>query len=208
VSTTFDDLRRALADRPPKALDTPVSRRAAVAAVVRDASQGLELLFIRRAEYPDDRWSGHMAFPGGRQEPEDADLVATAIRETLEEIGLDLRAQGELLGGLDEIHAVAKGRPVDLGITPFVFRLHGKAQLTLSHEVTSLHWLPLDELLGERHLSTFEYVHEGVPLRLPCLRVEDVVSWGLTFRMFTSLRQALLGGGVWEGSPRGGAAQQ
>jgi len=193
--TSVEDVRRALAGRPARPLQATVSSRAAVAAVLREAGPGLELLFIRRAEDPRDRWSGHMAFPGGRSEPGDPDLVATAIRETTEEIGLDLRAQGELLGGLDEVHALARGRPVDLGISPFVFRLHGKAQLTRSAEVTSLHWLPLDDLLGERHLSTFEYVHEGIPLRLPCLRVEDVVVWGLTFRMFSSLRDVLAAGG-------------
>ena len=191
VSTSVEDVRRALARRPAVPLQAAVSSRAAVAAVLREAGSGLELLFIRRAEDPRDRWSGHMAFPGGRCEPGDSDLVATAIRETTEEIGLDLRAQGELLGGLDEVHAIARGRPVDLSITPYVFRLHGRAQLTLSAEVTSLHWLPLDDLLGERHLSTFEYVHEGIPLRLPCLRVGDVVIWGLTFRMFSSLRDVL-----------------
>ena len=51
--------------------------------------------------------------------------MATAVRETAEEIGLDLGRQGDLLGGLDEVHALARGRPVDLGITPFVFRLRG-----------------------------------------------------------------------------------
>lgn len=194
MGTTFEDVRRALQERTPRALDALVSRRAAVAAVLREAGSGLELLFIRRAEDPKDRWSGHMAFPGGREEPEDKDLVATAVRETAEEIGLDLVRQGDLLGGLDEVHALARGRPVDLGITPFVFRLHGPAQLTLSPEVTSLHWLPLDDLLGERHLTTFEYVHEGTPLRLPCLRVGEVVIWGLTFRMFTSLKSVITGG--------------
>jgi 8-oxo-dGTP pyrophosphatase MutT (NUDIX family) len=192
VVTRFDDVRRALARRTPKPLEVPVSRRAAVAAVLRDAGPGLELLFIRRAEDPRDRWSGHMAFPGGRAEPGDPDLEATAVRETAEEIGLDLRAQGERLGALDELHAIARGRPVDLGITPFVFRLHGKAQLTLSAEVTSLHWLSLDALLGDHHLSTFEYVHEGTPLRLPCLRVDEVVIWGLTFRMFGGLKNAIV----------------
>lgn len=191
MKTSFEDVRRALASRPPRPLEPKASHHAAVAAVLREAGPGLELLFIRRAEDPNDRWSGHMAFPGGRSEPGDEDLVATAMRETAEEIGLDLRAQGELLGALDEVHAIARGRPVDLGITPYVFRLRGKAHLTLSPEVTSLHWLPLDELLGERHLATFEYVHEGTLLHLPCLRVGEVVIWGLTFRMFSSLRDAL-----------------
>jgi 8-oxo-dGTP pyrophosphatase MutT (NUDIX family) len=185
------DVRRALEHRRPRTLETAITRRAAVAAVLRETEGGLELLFIRRAEDPKDRWSGHMAFPGGRVEPGDADLEATAVRETAEEIGLDLRAQGELLGGLDEVHAIARGKPVDLGITPFVFRLQGPAQLTMNAEVTSLHWLPLDDLVGDRHLTTFEYLHEGTPLQLPCLRIGDVVIWGLTYRMFSSLKDAL-----------------
>ena len=186
------DVRRALERRRPRSLESAITRRAAVAAVLRETEGGLELLFIRRAEDPKDRWSGHMAFPGGRVEPGDADLEATAVRETAEEIGLDLRAQGELLGGLDEVHAIARGKPVDLGITPFVFRLQGPAQLTMNAEVTSLHWLPLDDLVGDRHLTTFEYLHEGTPLQLPCLRIGDVVIWGLTYRMFSSFKDALV----------------
>jgi hypothetical protein len=61
----------------------------------------------------------------------------------------------------------------------------------MNAEVTSLHWLPLDDLVGDRHLGTFDYVHEGTPLRLPCLRIGDVVIWGLTYRMFSSLKEAL-----------------
>ncbi len=49
-----------------------------------------DLLFIRRAEKSGDPWSGHMAFPGGHMESSDASLLAAAIRETQEEIGLDL----------------------------------------------------------------------------------------------------------------------
>src|SRR5260370_1267560 len=80
--------------------------------------------FIRRAEHPQDPWSGQMASPGGRAAPGDADLRATAIREPREEIGVDLPAAAEPLGGLDEVRAMARLRPMNLTITPFVFRLH------------------------------------------------------------------------------------
>ena len=69
------------------------------------------------------RGRGTWASPGGAAEPGDADLAATAVRETLEETGLDLARDGERLGALDEVTALARGRPVDLVIAPFVFRL-------------------------------------------------------------------------------------
>ena len=74
-----------------------------MALVLRDAERGMELLFIRRAEDPKDPWSGQIAFPGGRAEPGDDHLQATAVRETLEETRLDLASAGECLGALDEV---------------------------------------------------------------------------------------------------------
>lgn len=53
-----------------------------------------EVLFIKRAGRAGDRWSGHTALPGGKRDPQDADDVAAAIRETREEVGLDLTARG------------------------------------------------------------------------------------------------------------------
>src|SRR5262245_34151321 len=72
--------------------------RAAVAAILLPRDDTFEILLIRRAERPTDLWSGHMAFPGGRRSPEDRDLLATAVRETEEEVGLDLARHGELVG--------------------------------------------------------------------------------------------------------------
>jgi 8-oxo-dGTP pyrophosphatase MutT (NUDIX family) len=172
----------------------PVTRRAAVAVVLRQAfpESGIDILFIRRAEHPHDPWSGQMAFPGGRWEPEDVDLRCTAMRETLEEIGLDLETTAEFLGPLDEIRGTARMKPLDLAISPFVFRLdRHDAPLSLSSEVRSVHWLPLDALLGPDHRTTMEYRHGDAALTLPCLRLEELTIWGLTYRMFVSLEAAL-----------------
>ncbi len=193
--TGWGELASALAGHAPRRAGGE-GPRAAVALVLREGpSGGLELLFIRRAEHEKDPWSGHVGFPGGRAEPGDASLEATAVRETLEETGLDLARDGEPLGALDEVKALARGRPVDLVIAPFVFRLRGQAGGAPSHEVVSLHWLPLERLLAAKTRSTLQYQHEETVLELPCLRIEGLVIWGLTYRMFDDLRALLEKGG-------------
>jgi len=188
---TWADLGLALARREPVLVGADVPR-AAVALVLRDGGPGgLELLFIRRAEHETDPWSGHMGFPGGRAEAEDASLEATAVRETREETALDLARSGVRIGALDEVKALARGRPVDLAIAPFVFRLRERLDGAPSHEVVSLHWLPLERLLAPQTRSTLQYDHEGTVLELPCLRVEGLVIWGLTYRMFDNLRAVI-----------------
>lgn len=49
-----------------------------------------ELLFIKRATRIGDKWNGHVALPGGKRDPEDQDDQVTAVREALEEVGIQL----------------------------------------------------------------------------------------------------------------------
>ena len=77
----------------------------AAVALILDNSVSLddpEIVFIERAQVLSDPWSGHIAFPGGRCEPGDQLPQDTAVRETEEEIGVDLSA-GQLLGRLDDL---------------------------------------------------------------------------------------------------------
>ncbi len=184
--TAWGDLERALGLRPPLR-SAQTGARAAVALTLRERGGGLELLFIHRAEHPQDPWSGQMAFPGGRAEEGDADLRQTAIRETLEEIGLDL-ARADDLGSLDETSAMSRMRPLDLTITPYVFRWRGSHEPRLSPEVTSLHWIALDDLLGSRFRELMDYPHDGQRLKFPCFRIQGKTIWGLTYRMFSNLQ--------------------
>ena len=55
----------------------------------------------------------------------------------------------------------------------------------------SLHWLPLERLLAPGTRSTLEYQYEETVLELPCLRIDGLVIWGLTHRMFESLLHAM-----------------
>lgn len=163
-------------------------RRAAVATILREHPElGPEVLFIRRAEHPHDPWSGHMAFPGGREEPVDVDLLQTAIRETREEVSLDLEADARLLGRLDELPAVARGRPTGLTIAPFVFELTRDAPLHFNGEVSEIVWAPLAQLYRGELTTVFPYEIAGQRVELPAHDVQGRIVWGLTHRMLESL---------------------
>src|SRR3989442_8572178 len=119
---TLAAVRRALRDRRPETVDAPEAWPAAVALILLEGA-GLEALFIRRAERADDPWSGQIALPGGRRGPHDADLAATAIRETNEETGVDL-SSAERLGVLDDLYPRTPTLP-PVVVRPFVFALTG-----------------------------------------------------------------------------------
>jgi 8-oxo-dGTP pyrophosphatase MutT (NUDIX family) len=196
-------IRERLAGRLPRSalLDSTVSvlpeapnastRRAAVAAILRNAALGPELLFIRRAEHPNDPWSGHMAFPGGREEPGDGDLLATVVRETREEIALDLERSAALIGRLDELPAVARGRRTGLTIAPYVFELTGQVSLEGNYEVAEILWAPLAPLFRGELATTFPYEVAGQRVELPAHKVDGRLVWGLTHRMLEGLFQLL-----------------
>jgi 8-oxo-dGTP pyrophosphatase MutT (NUDIX family) len=176
------------------------SPRAAVAAILREGRAvttgggDAEVLLIRRAEHPDDPWSGHMAFPGGRRDEGDRTDLETAIRETREEVGVDLAAHGALITRLADVAAVARGRRTGLTIAPFVFALHAEVSLSFDPaEVSEALWAPLGPLARGEGAGTMRYEVEGQVIVLPCLNVEGHVVWGLTYRMLQLLFEALGG---------------
>lgn len=173
------------ADDPPP--PDPDYLQAAVAVVIR-ASPALELLLIKRARSERDPWSGHMALPGGRRDPGDATLEHTAVRETLEETGLDLAALGVPLGRLDEIKPGSVRLP-KLTIAPFVWGVPARTDARVaSREVDAVHWVPLEVLRAPRTHADVEIPLPGGARTFPCYRVVDEIVWGLTYRI---LRQFL-----------------
>ena len=134
-------IRRRLAAHESLLADDPArTRQAAVAVVLREGNDATEMLFIKRAEKAGDPWSGHMAFPGGHREPADANLQAAAVRETAEEIGLDI-ASAPLLGSLPQQRPMSVRS--NMLVAPFVFEIDGEPALTLNHEVAAAVWAPL-----------------------------------------------------------------
>ncbi|MEO8360801.1 MAG: CoA pyrophosphatase [Vicinamibacteria bacterium] len=157
---------------------------AAVALILRTSGDDLDALFIKRADHPNDPWSGHIGLPGGRAEVGDLSLTHTAMRETEEEIGLILRSDTDLLGALDETRATARSKAIDMKIAPFVFMAENAPDpLTLSDEVAATHWVPLTELFDSANVSSVTMEHSGQTLRFPAIGVRGLTIWGLTLRM-------------------------
>ncbi|KAJ5343328.1 hypothetical protein MYU51_021495 [Penicillium brevicompactum] len=121
-----------------------------------------EVLFIKRASRVGDRWTGHVALPGGKRDPEDADDQAAAIREASEEIGLDLTTEECIsVGNLPErVVTTSWGSEPLMVLCPFVFLITRSDSPTLRlqpTEVASTHWIPLRALLSPSQ-RTVEYV--------------------------------------------------
>jgi 8-oxo-dGTP pyrophosphatase MutT (NUDIX family) len=168
----------------------PQQRRAAVAAVLRRNAGAAEVLLMTRAEDDRDPWSGQVSLPGGRHDAErDADLLATAVRETREEVGLDLGA-AELLCRLAPIQARARGTLLPMDVAPFVFRLERAPALVLGAEAREAFWLPLAGVLSGELDGTHRYERDGLVHELPSWRYEGRVVWGMTHRMIRALLDA------------------
>lgn len=191
---TLERVRRALEGSLAAQLAEPEGRAAAVAAILRHTSAGPEVLFIKRSEREGDPWSGHMAFPGGRREARDPHLLATALRETVEEIGLDLARHGELVGVLDDEDATGRGSVEPMPIRPYVFELRGEVSLRFSHEVSEALWAPLPELYEGALASSITVPYKGQSYTLPAWDVEGRIVWGLTYRMMNKLFELLRSG--------------
>jgi 8-oxo-dGTP pyrophosphatase MutT (NUDIX family) len=163
-------------------------RRAAVALLLREPEAadafGVELLVIKRAENPRDHWSGHMALPGGRWDPGDASLAATAVRETREEVGVDVPLD-RVLGRLARL---SPGNPLlpPIDITPFVALAPEGAVVRPNHEVAAHFWIPVEELRATGPSAAFALEVLGEHRHWPAYPYREHLIWGLTERILSN----------------------
>ncbi len=180
--TWVDRLARQLQSHVPHEVNDPARARAAVALIVTPEHPDAVLL-LRRAEHPGDPWSGQMALPGGRWSPGDADLRATAIRETIEELDLDLR-NAPFLGTLDDLAPSTRVLPA-ISVRPHVFLLEGRKPLRPNREVSITTWTPLSTLLHPDTRRPYVWPREGTTFTTPGYYLQEGVVWGMTERILT-----------------------
>ena len=182
-------LIRSLAQRPSIVVrPEPQMRLAAILLAVRARADGEpELLMIKRAEAEGDPWSGHIACPGGRMEPGDHDLAVTAVRETLEETGVDVARDGRLLGHLDDLSPRTPALP-PIVIRPYVALVRAGVEIVPSREVAAAFWVPVSALREQTAWRLAEIPVGGTLREVSIFQHGEYTVWGLTERV---LRQFL-----------------
>ncbi|MDG6909243.1 MAG: CoA pyrophosphatase [Nitrososphaerota archaeon] len=157
-------------------------RFAAVSVIIRDR-ESPGVLLIQRADRAGDPWSGQIAFPGGKTQPGDRTPRDTAIRETFEEVGVDLNRSGGFLG-YGEVTTTHTGA---MDVVPAVFELRGEVEVKLNEEAASYRWVGLHELFSPAARSVYELGTQLGGAKLPAYRVGGYVVWGLTYRILDAL---------------------
>ncbi len=177
----LDALLAELAGRSPRMVSDPGRPEAAVALLL--APDPDQFLLIRRADRAGDPWSGQLALPGGRRDRVDADLLATAIRETEEETGI-LLDPATHHATLDDLAPINPALPPIL-VRPFVFRIEHQARLKLSHEVTSARWISLAHLTDPGVYRKAEISVRGIPRVVWGYHLDEGLLWGMTEHILT-----------------------
>lgn len=163
---------------------TAAAPRAAVAVLVRGlGSSDPQVLLGRRRDDPRDPWSGHIAFPGGRRETSDRDLLDTAVRECLEESGIRIARADAVCALPDEFAGRVTG--ANTAVRPWLFAVEADTEPTLGDgEMGRWEWLPLRALDDP---SQRVAVRPRPDLEMPGVRREDAVLWGMTLRVLERL---------------------
>jgi len=165
-------------------LDVRGGTDAAVLVPLHLGDGALHAVFTKRREDM-RRHPGEISFPGGRRDPEDPDLLATALREAEEEIGL-VAADVEVLGALQPTPTIATG----YAVYPFVGLIEPGRSWSLSpREVASVLELPFDALRAG--YARRRLLRQGLPVRTETYVVGDDLIWGATARMLADLFERL-----------------
>ena len=159
--------------------------RAAVAVVLGPTQGGLQLLFIERAQHPDDPWSGHVAFPGGRIESRRPFAAGRGRARDLGG-GRARSVRAEYWGRVDDL----TGHMLPVVVSGFVYRLATPAALVLSEEIESAFWVGADPLRDPGKRTQYRLRHRGAEQAFPALDLlgpNRPLLWGLTFRIVRQL---------------------
>jgi len=176
----LEKLSQRLQQHRPQRLKEMNLPRAAVLLPIVDRPQPT-LLLTRRASHMATH-SGQVAFPGGKQEPQDPDLYATALREAEEEIALPPH-QVKALGQLSDVISLH-----GIQVTPWVGLIPPDLPLKADpSELDAIFEVPVQHFLDDRRTHTDVITVDGVAHYVPSYHVDGYVIWGLSAMMLVEL---------------------
>ncbi len=160
--------------RQSKFKDNP--RQSAVLILLYPDDSKINTVFIQRNVY-DGVHSGQIAFPGGRMEPDDPDLIYTALREAQEEIGI-LQAKVNVLGSLTSLYIP----PSNFDVLPVVaYSMEVPEFIPQISEVSGYFSISIDQLASFEACQEREVVlNNGTRYHVPCFVVNEQIIWGAT----------------------------
>jgi 8-oxo-dGTP pyrophosphatase MutT (NUDIX family) len=185
VSLTLDFVRSHLSLQDGSSAAPEGLLPAGVLAPVFVAEGEVSLLFTQRTMNLKDH-QGQISFPGGVQDPGDPDLLASAVREAEEEIGLK-PAEAEVLGTLNPV-ATTTG----YWINPFVAVIPYPYNFRINHqEVNRLLIFPLEAFCVPERWSSGPYQYKDQTVQVCCWKYQGTVIWGATALMLLDLLSRL-----------------
>jgi 8-oxo-dGTP pyrophosphatase MutT (NUDIX family) len=160
-------------------------RPAAVLVLLYPDEDGLARVILTERATRDGHHSGEISFPGGKSEPEDVDLVATALREAGEEIALDGQAAGlRLIGTLEPFWIPVS----DYAVTPVLAVAERRPRLEAApDEVARIVEPPISRFLPGAPIDVVERTIGDWPLRYGSYEVDGLSVWGATARILSQL---------------------
>ena len=160
-------------------------KKASVAIIIRIIENEAHLIFVLRSEKLKEH-PGQIGFPGGRVEKSDINLIETAIRETKEEIGIDI-SEADCIGRIDDFVTNTSYQ-----VMPYVFLYKGSQEYTLSDEHEEIFEVSLNYLLdpkNELSKKGFYFEREWI---LYSYKINDGrIVWGATGCMLNDFLSVL-----------------
>ncbi len=164
--------------------NTDVPEPEAAVAIVRARLPRESILLIRRSERKNDPWSGHWSFPGGRRDPEDPDLLHTALRELEEECGIRLAREHSELALPHVLARRSTGKFVL--VAPFVFGIESELPTVVDHrEAVEAVWLPQSVWCDPARHYLRAVPGRADDLLFPAIDLNGLPIWGFTYRLAT-----------------------
>lgn len=154
----------------------------AAVAIVHAREPEESVLLMRRTERDEDPWSGHWSFPGGRRDPQDEDLVETALRELAEECGVRLE-RACLTSTLPPASAGHRSGHLVL-VAPFEFAVEAVLPTVLDpREAAEVLWIPLNLLRDPGKHGLRPAPRRPKEMLFPSIDLNGTPLWGFTYRV-------------------------